>query len=254
MDIKDLNKTQIVLLCFLVAFVSSIATGITVVRLMTEQIALSSPQPVNRIIRQTIEKVVSPKEDTTIPVVVSEEALLVSAIETVSPYVVSIKRTTLEGESKTILGTVIENNTVIIDVIHTVENASYGMEIGETPVPVTLSHVSDGIAYLTFTPSVSTETAFSKKPVSLAKTMPKSGQTVFGFDGLPLTVMRGIVSRITPATENNTATMITTLVGRSLFSGTPIVDTAGVIVGIGLVSEGEIKVISSADVLAGMKK
>ncbi len=126
MDIKDLNKTQVVLLCFLVAFVSSIATGITVVRLMTEQIALSSPQPVNRIIRQTIEKVVSSKDNESNPIIVSEEALLVEAIETVSPYLVSLKRTAPDTEeTKTILGTVIENNTVIIDEVHVLDGASY---------------------------------------------------------------------------------------------------------------------------------
>jgi serine protease Do len=87
---NDLNAQQIVLLCLLVSFVSSVATGITTVSLLGQ-----SPQPVsqtiNRVVERTIEKVVDPVVDTvrneTRPVerivetvVVNQEDLTVEAV------------------------------------------------------------------------------------------------------------------------------------------------------------------------------
>lgn len=56
MDIKDLNKRQLILLALLISFVVSIATGIVTVSLM-QQMPKSVPQTINRVIQQTIEKV-----------------------------------------------------------------------------------------------------------------------------------------------------------------------------------------------------
>jgi hypothetical protein len=57
MDIKDLNKKQLLLLCLLITFVVSIATGIITVSLM-QQMPKSVPQTINNVIQRTIEKVV----------------------------------------------------------------------------------------------------------------------------------------------------------------------------------------------------
>ncbi len=118
---------------------------------------------------------------------------------------------------------------------------------------MTFLHKKNNLAYFTFTASQATETAFSKKPVVVAKTIPKSGQTIFAFDGLPLTVVRGSISRIVTATETTPATIRTTLTSGSLFSGTPVVDTAGAVIGIALVSEGEISVVLGTQILEGLK-
>ncbi len=56
MDIKDLNKSQLILLTLLITFIVSIATGIVTVSLM-QQMPKSVPQTINRVIQQTIEKV-----------------------------------------------------------------------------------------------------------------------------------------------------------------------------------------------------
>lgn len=78
MDIKDLNKSQLILLAVLLSFVTSIATGITTVTLM-QQVPESVAIPVNRIIRQTVEKI-QPVEGKANTVVVKEEDLIVDAI------------------------------------------------------------------------------------------------------------------------------------------------------------------------------
>lgn len=80
MDIKDLNKTQLILLAVLLSFITSIATGITTVTLM-QQAPASFIAPVNRVIQQTVEKIQQVEGKTiTQTVVVKEEDLVVDAI------------------------------------------------------------------------------------------------------------------------------------------------------------------------------
>jgi hypothetical protein len=80
MDIKDLNKSQLILLAILLSFVTSIATGITTVTLM-QQAPPSFTVPVNRVIQQTVEKIQQVEGKTiTQTVIVKEEDLVVDAI------------------------------------------------------------------------------------------------------------------------------------------------------------------------------
>lgn len=80
MDIKDLNKSQLILLAVLLSFVTSIATGITTVTLM-QQAPASVTTPINRVVQQTIEKIQQVEGKTTVQtVVVKEEDLIVDAI------------------------------------------------------------------------------------------------------------------------------------------------------------------------------
>lgn len=80
MDLKDLNKSQLILLAVLLSFITSIATGITTVTLM-QQAPASVTVPVNRVIRQTVEKIQQVEGKTTVQtVVVKEEDLVVDAI------------------------------------------------------------------------------------------------------------------------------------------------------------------------------
>ncbi|MFA6354868.1 MAG: hypothetical protein WCW65_00365 [Candidatus Paceibacterota bacterium] len=68
MDIKELDKKQLILLTLLITFIVSIATGIVTVSLMN-QMPKSVPQTINNVIQRTIEKVTTveapAKTDTT---------------------------------------------------------------------------------------------------------------------------------------------------------------------------------------------
>lgn len=80
MDIKDLNKVQLILLALLLSFVTSLATGITTVTLM-QQAPASVTVPINRIVRQTVEKIVPVEGEKTVEtIVVKEEDIIVEAI------------------------------------------------------------------------------------------------------------------------------------------------------------------------------
>jgi len=98
---EDLSKTQIVLLCLLVSFVTSIGTGIISFSLL-DTAPETITQTINRVVERTIETVVSldkeddehggvagvTKEVTTI--VMSEEDLIVSTIEQNTQSIVRI--------------------------------------------------------------------------------------------------------------------------------------------------------------------
>mgnify|MGYP001613734881 CR=1 FL=1 len=92
MDIKDLNKPQLILLAVLLSFVTSIATGITTVTLM-QQAPTSFTAPVNRVIKQTVEKIQQVEGKTTVQtVVIKEEDLVVDAIAKNRPMVFAVTK------------------------------------------------------------------------------------------------------------------------------------------------------------------
>src|ERR1035437_6645679 len=102
MDIKELNKTQLILLAVLLSFVTSIATGITTVTLM-QQAPASFTVPVNRVVQQTIEKIQQVEGKTvTQTVVVKEEDLVVDAIAKNKSTLFSISKETQDVDGKTI--------------------------------------------------------------------------------------------------------------------------------------------------------
>jgi S1-C subfamily serine protease len=90
----SLNNNQIVLLTLLVSFITSIATGIVTVTLI-DQAPPAVTQTINRVVERTIEKVV-PGEPTVstvvkeVPVIVTEEHLIVDVISKASPGIVRI--------------------------------------------------------------------------------------------------------------------------------------------------------------------
>ncbi len=80
MDVKELNKSQLILLAILISFITSIATGIVTVTLL-QQAPDSVREPINRVVKQTIEKIVQIEgKPTTQTVVIKEEDLVVDAI------------------------------------------------------------------------------------------------------------------------------------------------------------------------------
>ena len=117
MDIKDLNKHQLILLALLLSFVVSIATGITTVTLM-QQAPASVTVPINRIVRQTVEKIV-PGETKTQTVVVKEEDLVVDAIAKNQPGIFTVTKEGLDDTGKTAefsagKGLAISNDGIIV--------------------------------------------------------------------------------------------------------------------------------------------
>lgn len=87
---EDLNKSQLLLLAILTSFVTSIATGIMTVSLLN-QAPVNVTQTINRVVERTVEKVVPGETKVReVPVVVTEEELIIKVINTVSPAVAKV--------------------------------------------------------------------------------------------------------------------------------------------------------------------
>ncbi|MBP9763551.1 MAG: hypothetical protein KBD10_02300 [Candidatus Pacebacteria bacterium] len=93
---NDLNAQQIVLLCLLVSFVSSVATGITTVSLL-DQAPKPVSQTINRVVERTIERVVDPVVATVTNVATNNSKPIERIVETV---VVNQEDLTVEAVEK----------------------------------------------------------------------------------------------------------------------------------------------------------
>jgi hypothetical protein len=121
----DLNKQQVVLLCLLVSFVTSVATGITLVSLL-DQSPAPVTQTINRVVERTVEKVIDQVEETTSgqnrpveriveTVVVNQEDLTVGAVDKNAKYLVRIYGHDRFGNRKPAgIGVVAGNDGVIV--------------------------------------------------------------------------------------------------------------------------------------------
>ncbi len=89
MDIKDLNKHQLILLALLLSFVTSLATGITTVTLM-QQAPDSVSVPITKVIRQTVEKISPDPTGNSNAVLSEDQQKLLKQMESFQSLYVSI--------------------------------------------------------------------------------------------------------------------------------------------------------------------
>ena len=157
----NLNTQQLVLLCLLVAFVTSIATGITVVSLM-DQGQTPVTQTVNRIVERTIERVVEPEEDNenktvvTTPeriietVVVNQEDLTIDAVQKNSRSLVRIHQGDKELGEFVTLGVVVSGNSILVDRNLINKNNEYiaKTHVGNIPLDIISYNSADTFAIM----------------------------------------------------------------------------------------------------------
>ena len=116
MDIKELDKKQLILLTLLITFVVSIATGIVTVSLMN-QMPKSVPQTINNVIQKTIERV--------------------TTIET--PAKIDINTSSSSKASMSLLG---DGDAVVS--IYSIETKALAIDANTTsPIPVVPTIISD---------------------------------------------------------------------------------------------------------------
>jgi hypothetical protein len=83
MDVKELNKAQLILLSILISFVTSIATGVATFALL-QQAPESVKVPINRIVKQTVERIVEVQKGQTL----SEDDLkLIEDLKALKPLI-----------------------------------------------------------------------------------------------------------------------------------------------------------------------
>ena len=89
MDVKDLNKSQLILLVILLSFITSIATGITTVTLL-EKAPQSVTVPINRIVRETVEKIVPDESSKNFEALSKDQKKLLEELKAIKPLTVTL--------------------------------------------------------------------------------------------------------------------------------------------------------------------
>lgn len=251
---EELNKNQIVLLTLLVSFVTSIATGIVTVTLL-EQAPPTVTQTINRVVERTIEKTVPGETKTTtvikeVPVVVTEEQLIVDVINASAPSVLRLAdksgATLGSGFIVTKEGLLATTDKIIPSGQSATANsapAAYQVFFNDNRVATAQVLRSDAKRGITL---LKTDLASVRdvdgKPVSaplfvgleLSDTEALPGQTVVALgvpDNGPITVSGGIVSGLFSNVASSTVFINTSAANQNNLGG-PVVNTKGKVVGI----------------------
>ena len=239
---ENLNKQQLILLALLVSFVTSIATGIVTVALMS-QAPVGVVQTINKVVERTVETVVGPtKETQTVvkeTVVVSTDDQIVSAVEKNKNSVIRIYRTNSDptaGSNSMVfvgLGAIIsadgmlatDNNLISDGAKYFTTNAD--SKLSELAILRAVS--GEQVAILKIKGDDKNPIKYSA--VSISKNDLKLGQSVIYIGGESKdSVSTGIVSTLSvkeiKPTDNSTSTPITTQIS-SIETSVPANFTSG---------------------------
>ena len=257
---EELNKNQIVLLVLLVSFVTSIATGIVTVTLM-DQAPPAVTQTINRIVERTVEKVVPgqppPPIVKEVPVIVTEEELIVKVINGAAPGVVRIVSA---GEDKAFVssGFFVSAEGVIAAsgaaVLAAASTTSYQAILGDGHT-VSIAKLTSAGADLSFFKLTSSGDNAKWSKLALTKALPAIGQTVvaLGYSDRPdVNVSVGIVSSFL-STDASTTPFVMTNAASPENQGGPLLNIKGEVIGMSKGSGLAIPAEAITDALAGIK-
>ena len=237
-DLNKLNKNQIILLTLLVSFVTSIATGIVTVTLI-QQAPSSITQPVNRVIIRTVEKVVTDGKPQTVikevPVIVTEEQLIVKVVNAASPATVTISGASVGTTTESVLsvGFLADSSGLIVasNRAGLVAKQTYQVTLSDGKIiPAELvSEPSSVVAILKLTKEIEgiTPLTFSTADLAVGQTVIALGSTGAEVDAIAV----GIVSvvSIDPTTKE---ARIRTSAANIDNIGAPMLDVQGKVVGL----------------------
>ena len=115
MEMKDLDKSQLILLAILLSFVTSIATGITTVSLM-QRAPSSITVPINRVIQQTVEKIAPSVVNNPDQVLSEDQKKLLEELKAIKPLTVTLyfKGATVDQDKILGTGLFLGDNKVVI--------------------------------------------------------------------------------------------------------------------------------------------
>lgn len=247
MDIKDLNRSQFLLLLLLVMCMTSITTAIVTVALVEQ----SSPSSVvgdslNQAVVRTIEKVV-PGATTTIvkivkeiPTLPNEGELVAQAVNNVSPSVVIISQKTDTGLKKMGTGFTISNDLVVTgskNIPTDLKNVT--IVLGKINLQADLISREDNYGVALFRVNA-TGTEFAKS-VGFARNDSIIGQTDVGLtmsDNNSPEFTTGIILNIINTNVSTTSSPVGNLIRTNAVTvdniGGPVINTKGEIIGIGI--------------------
>jgi S1-C subfamily serine protease len=259
MDIKDLNKAQLILLIILLSFVTSIATSISTFTLLNEAPPVVT-QTINRVVEKTIERVApdSLKKNQQV-IVIKEEDLLISAGEknknTLATVKVADNADKPEELKKIGDGFVISaEGHLILDGLNISEKGSYSITLGEKTYKAEVSLIDkSGVAIMKIIPEDSKQ-KFEYAELADSDAI-RLGQSVLALKMKEISI--GIISAIeelptasiesdeqlaeassAPSPKPYKTFKISQNLGSS-FSGSPLINLDGKVVGMFLLRDGQ---------------
>ncbi len=195
-SMEDLNKNQLVLLCLLISFVTSIASGIITTSLLREA-PQNVTQTINRVVERTVETVAPQTTNTNtvtreVTVVVKEEDLVIDSIKKSRASLVRIVRIPTSGPSagqqitQTVGVITKSDGTILTDKRFIDDDASYKIIMPSVTTPVAFkiaaTDSASNAAYLT--PVLPEGSPKTFAPMSLAAAdAVQLGQTVIAVGG-----------------------------------------------------------------------
>jgi S1-C subfamily serine protease len=230
----NLNTQQIVLLCLLVAFVTSISTGITVVSLM-DQTDEPVTQTINRIVEKTVQTVTEPSNNKPtnkeiVTVVVNQEDLTIDAVSKNSKSLVRIYSAYSDKKDTIItLGVAVSGTQILVDKNMLNKSSEYIAVTTSGEYKIKFVSGSEGGEFALYTikdgQSVLTPANFSdSNSLQLA-------QSVISISGLSNnTVSTGIIEQLNKEGET-VKTIDTNLNSSGLYVGSILLNLKGLIVG-----------------------
>lgn len=255
---EDLNKHQIILLCLLLSFVTSIGTGVITFSLLSEA-PTTVTQTINRVVEKTIERVVPVENQANVSqvtvketIVVKEEDLIIDAVQQNISKVVRINGVrSLEVESAFYgIGTIIKNDgTVVVPSGVLEEGVLYSAQFENGKiVPVSSYQISQSghLAFLKLNTDIK-DLTFSSVVFADSKSL-KLGQSVVVLGGEKTNAVT--ISRVSSfgksvsTTTDQFATIEIDVVPKDSAPGEALFNLDGEYVGIGI-SRGSTQIMSS---------
>ena len=262
MDIEDLNKSQLIILTLLTSFVTSIATGILTVYLL-QQVPTPITQTINRVVQQTVEKVVPGPSTKEVKIVIREDETIPAIAASEKDRVVRLlpagtsASTTVAAREYSGIGFLIPSESVVFvdgGLVGEVGSRAVSVELADrviVPAEVIYQGNSGAAVLKVILP------ADYKKDTQDVFADPKAinlGQKVFVISGISafrLTV--GNITEVNVNTERSVVSLKTDIVLRESDSGAPIFSTDGSIVGLALVLHGRTEIITGDVLQAAIK-
>jgi len=231
MDLEHLTKHQIVLLTLLVSFVTSIATGIVTVSLMS-QAPLSVTRTINQIVERTVETVVPQSQSAAVvqkTLVVKDDDLAAQSIANVQKSI--IRLTAKGGEQLLARGIIVNTNgTALSDAAALAAGTEFDAILSDgTRVPVVVTQRSATSSLVVLDVMVGTSTAWA--PAAFADNGKlRLGQSVIRIGGRGVdAVATGVIATL-PHTPNTPSSVEASV--QSATVGSVLVTLFGEVVGI----------------------
>lgn len=241
----NLNTQQIVLLCLLVSFVTSIATGITVVSLM-QQTPEPVTQTINRVIERTVETVtqqpveeikniISQKPEPSkevVTVVVNQEDQSINAVSKNESSIARIFLNTKGGEFVT-MGLVLNKaGDIIVDKRMIDRRSTYAAYFGTKKFLVKYSSGSETNDFVVLKVQGENLNDFTPATMGDSNTL-KLAQSVISLSGARQTsVAVGEVESFAKANDGSLISIDTSVNPQNVLTGSVLLNLQGAVIGI----------------------